>query len=379
MFNFTTQTVYNRIESVTVNAKGVRVPKSANLIVNTVNEGSPKLRIGNTRFNKEDILDIQVASPTVESLASVTFDLAPIVAKVTGDNAPNEVTARIAIYVGLSMNSQDSFYANDFVYKGKPLYIEFYAKKGEGVDVVAKRAKAIADKYLLFTTPQRIFDVTINATAADANNNTDASGTITFTGVDGYQQIKKAELQWYNPEAKTVDCCTMDGDFEVLVKGVPVIYTIGDDGTAEADDPAQKLGEDGTPTDLASDEVAILPGLEAFCDYNWIMHNLRLPTLANTNFWSFTKQQDEMPIPGQQYTQIIVRMCVERDGIAGQVVGQRATSVTTHVFYAKGLKTENGSVAKTIVDAFTTLLGGDAATKMKTDADTKLAAPFEEA
>ena len=72
-------------------------------------------------------------------------------------------------------------------------------------------------------------------------------------------------------------------------------------------------------------------------------------------------------------------MCVERDGIAGQVVGQRATSVTTHVFYAKGLKTENGSVAKTIVDAFTTLLGGDAATKMKTDADTKLAAPFEEA
>lgn len=379
MFNFTTQTVYNRIESVTVNAKGVRVPKSANLIVNTVNEGSPKLRIGNTRFNKEDILDVQVKNPTVESLTSVTFDLTPIITKLSEEFAPDEVTARIALYVGLSMNQQDSFYSNDFVYKGKPLYIEFYAKKGEGVDVVAKRAKAIADKYLLFTTPQRIFDVTIDATAADNNNNTDASGTITFTGVDGYQQIKKAELQWYNPEAKTVDCCTKDGDYETLIKGVPVIYTTDSTGLATADDPAQKMGEDGTPTDLADDEVAIMPGLEAFCDYAWIIHNLRLPTLANTNFWSFTKQQDEMPIPGQQYTQIIVRMCVDRDGIAGQVVGQRATSVTTHVFYVAGLKTVNGSAAKAVVDAFTTLLGADAATKIKTDADTKLAAPFEDA
>jgi len=128
-----------------------------------------------------------VKNPSVESLATVTFDLAPIVAKVTGNEAPNEVTARIALYIGLSMNSQDSFYANDFVYKGKPLYIEFYAKKGEGVDVVAKRAKAIADKYMLFTTPQRILDVTINATAADSDNDTEAAGSITFTGVDGYQ------------------------------------------------------------------------------------------------------------------------------------------------------------------------------------------------
>jgi len=128
--------------------------------------------------------------PTKENLAKVTFDLAKIVEKAS----ESDVTARIALYVGLSMNSQDSFYANDYVYKGKPFYIEFYAKKGEGVDVVAKRAKAIADKYLLFTTPQKIFNVTIDAKAADSESNTAAKGTITFECVDGYQQIKKAEL-----------------------------------------------------------------------------------------------------------------------------------------------------------------------------------------
>ena len=377
MFNFTTQTVYNRIKTATVNAKGVRVPKDANIILNTINGVNPTLRIGNTRFNKNDIIDIQVKNPSVESLATVTFDLAPIVAKVTGNEAPNEVTARIALYIGLSMNSQDSFYANDFVYKGKPLYIEFYAKKGEGVDVVAKRAKAIADKYMLFTTPQRILDVTINATAADSDNDTEAAGSITFTGVDGYQQIKKAELQWYNPEAKTVDCCTMDGDYEVLVQGVPVIYTINEDtGIAEAGETAQKMGEDGTPTALADNEVAILPGLEAFGDYNWIIHNLRLPTLANTNFWSPTKQMDEMPVPGNQYTQFIIRMCVERDGIAGQVVGQRATSVTTHVLYVSGLVTDANSPAGLVNKALFTDLG---VTAKKTDADDKLATPFEDA
>jgi hypothetical protein len=47
----------------------------------------------------------------------------------------------------------------------------------------------------------------------------------------------------------------------------------------------------------------------------------------------------EMPIPGQQYTQFIIRICKERDGIMGEIVGARGTSVTTHVLYVAGLKT----------------------------------------
>lgn len=371
MFNFTTQTIYNEI---------VESGKGKNI---WVSEGpKPALRIGNTRFDVDDIESVQVKAPSKESLASVTFDLAPLIEKVSDEDGPAEITGRIALYIGLSMNSQDSFYANDFVYKGKPFYVEFPVKKADTVDVLAKRVKKIADKFLLFQFEEKVLDVTADASAAveaDAGNNieaADATGSIVFTGVNGYQQIKKAELQWYNPEATTVDCCTMDGDFEVLVTGVPVIYTIDSTtGLAKAGDTAQKLGEAG-PEALAENEVAILPGLEAFGDYNWIIHNLRLPTAANTNFWSFTKQMKELPIPGQEYTQFIIRMAVKRDGIAGGVVGQRAVSVTNHVLYVIGKVADTTSAAYKVNDALETLLGANAATVMKTDADDVLAEPY---
>jgi hypothetical protein len=289
-----------------------------------------------------------------------------------------ETTGRIALYLGLSMGSQDSFYSNALVYKGKPFYVEFPVKSTDTADVVAKRVKAIADKYILFETGEKERILTVTYEAAAAANDDPATGTVTFTGVNGYQIIKKAELQSYDPKAYTIDCCSDQGDFVTIKTGVPVIYTIDDTtGLAKAGDPAQKLDETGEAVALAADEVAILPGLEAFGDYNWIIHNLRLPTAANTGFWAVTKQMGELPIPGQEYTQIIVRMCVERDGIAGQVVGNRATSVTTHVFYAAGLIGTNGTAAKAIKDAFTTLLSTDASTKIKTDADTVLADPYQ--
>jgi hypothetical protein len=48
------------------------------------------------------------------------------------------------------MNSQDSFYANDLVYKGKPLYVEFAINKGDSAATLATRVKKVADKFLLF-------------------------------------------------------------------------------------------------------------------------------------------------------------------------------------------------------------------------------------
>lgn len=348
MFNFTTQTIYNAINTTGVNK---------NLWVAATGK-TPALRIGNTRFDKDLILDIQVKNPTVENLASVTFNLSKVV--LSEEDDANEITARVALYVRLSMNSQDSFYSNDLVYKGKPLYVEFPVKKGDIAADIAKRAKAIADKYLLFMTEEKILDVTVNG------------GNITFKGVNGYQQLAKAALQVFNPAAKKIDCCSDQGEYEDVIVGVPVVYTTNETGVVTT--TTQKLDETGATVDLADNEVAIAPGIEAFGDYNWIIHNLRLPTLANTNFWAPTRS--EMPVAGQQYTQFIVRILKERDGIAGEVVGQRATSVTTHVLYVAGLKTAAGSAAKAVNDAFTTLLGTDAATKMKTDADTTLQAPF---
>lgn len=366
MFNFTTQTVYNQI-----NTSGA----NKNMYVAS-NSAVPALRIGNTRFNAADILDIQIKNPTVENLASVEFDMADIIP--AGANAPEEVTARIVLYIGLSQNCQDALFANDLLYKGKPLFIEFSAKKGEGADVVAKRVKSIADKYMLLMYGSKVLDLQITATAAvtaDPGNNitaADAVGKVKIIGINGYQQIKKAILQKFDPEAKTVDCCTTSGEYVDVKVGVPVVFTTDAAGVVTIS--STKIDESGETVALASNEVAIEPGLEAFGDYNWIIHNLRLPTAANTNFWAPTR--DEMPIPGTQYTQFIVRIAKERDGIAGGAVGMRVTSVTTHVLYVAGKVGTAGTAAKAVKDAFTTLLDTDAATKIKTDADTKLVAPF---
>jgi len=49
------------------------------------------------------------------------------------------------------MGSQDSFYANDLVYKGKPLYIEFPILATDTAEAIATRIVKIANKYMLFT------------------------------------------------------------------------------------------------------------------------------------------------------------------------------------------------------------------------------------
>ena len=106
MFSFTTQTVYNQISTTGANK---------NLIDNSGASKVPSLRIGNTRFDAATITSIQIKAPSAEQLGSVAFDMNDVIPS-TG-----ETTGRIAIYLGLSMGSQDSFYSNALVYKGKPI------------------------------------------------------------------------------------------------------------------------------------------------------------------------------------------------------------------------------------------------------------------
>ena len=350
MFNFTTQTVLNSINVENLQ-KGVKPAKNSNVLV-AASGTNPQLRIGNIRFNSADIIDIQMKNHTVENLAKVAFDLAKVKTLVTADSKDVFAgTYRIALYVGLSMNSQDSYYANDLVYKGKPFYIEFDVKsEDEAPADVAKRAVKIADKYLLFTTQEKLIDVT-------------ASGTnLVFEATNGYQLFKKAELQKYDPNAKQIDCCNNNGDFITVITGVPVTW-IADETTGEVT-VGDKTIEDGVARALADNETAIEPGIEAFGDYNWILHNLRFPTLANAYTWAVNKE--EQPVVGGTYTQFVVRMKVDRDGIAGHVVGQRATSVTTHVFYVLDQGTNVASFKTELAKLGT----------IKTDADDVLSDPF---
>lgn len=355
MFNFTTQTIFNKVNVSTLTNKGDKPAKGANVIINNIQGVDPEVRIGNTRFNKADVIDIQIKNHTPEHLAKVEFDLATAIqlANAMKQGATQEGTYRIILYVGLSMNCQDSFYSNDFIYKGKPLFVEFPIKASDTAITAANRLVKIAEKYMLFMTDTKILNVSAN------------QGKVTFEGVNGYQLFKKAILQKFDPDANPIDCCLNQGAFVDVMHGVPVTYQ-QDMTTGVVTVGTQVFDENGL-RNLDPDEVAIEPGLEAFGDYNWLIHNLRLPTLANTNFWAVNKS--EMPEVGGNYTQFIIRMCKERDGIAGGILGQRATTVTTHVLYVKD---EGQNVAN-----ITAALAGFGT--QKTDADVSLADPYANA
>lgn len=350
MFNFTTQTIFNNVvKATTDDIKNGSAAKDYNLIVAGENE-VPFVRIGNTRFDKEFVESIFKASHTDEHLAKVEFDMAKILEQEAKDRPGSY---RIAIYIRLSMNSQDSFYSNDFVYKGKPIYIEFPVKANDTAATIATRVAHIAKKYMLVMAQEKFLTVTAN------------EGKVTIEGVNGYQQLTKAELQKFDPDAKMVSCCGHVGDYAVMVEGKPLAYEFND-GTFTS---LEQTVEDGELRELGDTEVGIEPGLEAFLDYNWIMHNLRLPTLANTNIWAPTK--NEQPVVGGKYNQYIIRICKERDGIAGEVVGQRATSVTTHVLYV--LDNDCGDTRNVaLVEAELEKLGKD----IQTVADDKFAKPY---
>lgn len=89
--------------------------------------------------------------------------------------------------------------------------------------------------------------------------------------------------------------------------------------------------------DLAYTTVTELPfieNVEPFATGEWLVENLRFPTIANRRYTA--EHTDEMPIPGMIYTQFTFDYTVPRRGLTGQgAVGQTLTSTTHHVFYVR--------------------------------------------
>lgn len=93
-----------------------------------------------------------------------------------------------------------------------------------------------------------------------------------------------------------------------------------------------------------------------FGTYNYLLHNLRMPTYEN---WRFTSQAAvEMPMAGAEYVQYSFLYCVPRPGLGGlSVAGQMNHSTTTHVFFVKSdlaaaFEEELGKIGVSIKDVF---------------------------
>lgn len=251
------------------------------------------------KFLKPNIVSITKAVYSDPKIAKATLDLAQLGA--------TEGTFRIAMYIKLSLTSANSYYANDLVFKGKPLYIEFVWKSGELAATVAAKVAKIVKKYFI-----AVYEKSLVKVSADGTK-------VVIEGTDEYQRFTKVDIEKY-----TEGTDGRPGEFVVLKSAMP---------TSQSTDPDYNAN------------FTIEQGKDGFGTYQYVLKNLRLPTAPNTSWTAINK--DEAPILGAKYNEYVIRQCVDRGVMGGDAVGEITKSLTTHVFF----------VNQTVSEAFETALG----------------------
>lgn len=234
------------------------------------------------KFLKANVKAIYKAQYTEPVLAVASLD-------TTDDIFNDNKLYRIAMYIRLS-GSQNSYYSNDMVFKGKPLYIEFERVEGDSDEALAKKVAYIARKYMTAVYEFEIVKV-------------EAKGTkIIISATDEYQRFTKVDVEAWDSNAGAQNHVGTFGAFVVKGSATP----------------------EGTKLNLVQ-------GREGFGTYQYMLKNYRLPTAANTRWTRIV--QDETPILGAKYNQYIIEYSKERGIMGAAAVGDVTTSVTQHVFF----------------------------------------------
>lgn len=230
-----------------------------------------------------DFVEVRRVNKYLKSNVSAMYKRAasdPVIGKAefTITN-PGAGIYRLKLYIRLS-GSQNSYYSNDFVFKGKPFVYEFkIASNSTAAADVAKEIKRVIDKIQAFYGDKYIkVDV--------------AEDKLTINGVDEYQLFTEAKIQKLNTAANN-----------------PLTNEVFEDVT----------------------EGTITKSVEGFGTYTHILKDLRLPTVESRKYEAVN--QEELPVPGAKYNQYIIEYKVDRGLFGGAAVGQQVTSKTTHVFY----------------------------------------------
>lgn len=230
----------------------------------------------------QDNIEVRRVNKFLKSNVSAIYKRAasdPVIGKAefTITN-PGAGIYRLKLYIRLS-GSQNSYYSNDFVFKGKPFVYEFKIASNSTPAGVAEEIKRVIDK--------------IQAVYGDKYIKTEVTeNKLTIHGVDEYQLFTEAKIQKLNTAANNL--------------------------------LTNEVFEDVT-------EGKITKSVEGFGTYTHILKDLRLPTIEARKFEAVN--QEELPIPGAKYNQYIIEYKVDRGLFGGAAVGQQVTSKTTHVFY----------------------------------------------
>lgn len=223
-------------------------------------------------FVKENIVAVSKAEYKAAKAGSATIDI-----KKALNGATASDLFRIKLYVRLS-GSNNSYYANDFVFKGKPFIYEI---KG---DATAESAHKLINK--------------INTLYDDKFLKVTYSGdSITFTG-DNYTMFTDVAVEKYGAENYSLSGGTWDAVYDL---------------------------------ENPEDVISVVSCVNGFGTFEQILKDLRLPTLDNTNWTS--ANMEEMPVPGAEYNQytVVYRKEVGVQGAAH--IGDVVVAETVHAFY----------------------------------------------
>ena len=282
MFNFTTTTVINSSKDYTSGKDrwiGTTADNSQN-IVGSLNV----LRVMN--FKAPNVTAIYKAVANDPEMAKVTFSF-------TGITATEGDQFRLSVYVGLRQASQDSRYSNDLILKGKPFTVDFIWKKSPA-ETVESLVNTI-NKYMVFVYGSKLLNVSYSG------------AFLTLEATSEYQIFRKLDVEKFNAE---------DHFYMGSYKTVKTL-----DSIAKKDSNAK----------VTATEEGYFVGKEGFGTYSYVLHNLRIPTSANTR--AFRVYEDEAPIVGAKYNQYTIHYCTNRGQLGLNAVGDTVKSVTTHVFF----------------------------------------------
>lgn len=257
MFQYTNTIVLNSLKDVTTG-------------LDKIAKGSDKIEIRRVnKFLKSNVSAMYKRAASDPVIGKAEFTI----------TNPGVGIYRLKLYMRLS-GSQNSYYANDFVFKGKPFVYEFRITSAstKAADV-AKEIKRVIDKIQAFYG-----DKYIKVETSDTK--------LTIHGVDEYQLFTEAKIQKLNTAANNP---LTNEVFEDVIEGT------------------------------------ITKSVEGFGTYTHILKDLRLPTIEARKFEAVN--QEELPVPGAKYNQYIIEYKVDRGLFGGAAVGQQVTSKTTHVFY----------------------------------------------
>ena len=213
---------------------------------------------------------------------------------------------QILIELGL-----DGDYRGDY---GSALY---YFRKPILVDVVLPNSRQGAADALAKAIQAAVPSEYEFVDASHQYNNDDDA---VIKGVDSYQKVRRVVISIYTCDERC------EGSSEELVTFMDL--------------SGKALTDESATTVETHKYISYTPNNVEFGTYDYVLHNLRLPTYENLRFTS--PSAPEMPIKGKSYIQYSFAYCVPRTMLGGvSAVGQTIHSTTLHTFYVlKDLKTD---------------------------------------